>query len=716
MNYGSIPEELKALPQWVGFMLVHNEKKGKPDKIPINPATLWGASSQNSDTWGTFEAAKAVIGRDGRCKRKNESGERVTVTAPVCGVGFVFHRRYAGVDFDHCINPDTGEVDAWAAQWVERFGSYTEISPSGTGLHIICKGMLERAVKRPEAEVYDRGRYFTVTGDVFGPERPVREAQEAIDALCRELQEEEKPKRAPTEGLVALADAQLIEIAGKAKNGAKFTDLFNGRWESRYKSQSEADMALCELLAFYTGRDEAQMDRLFRASGLMREKWDEKHGAHTYGETTLQKAIGRCKDVYQGKMKAAPAGTEDSSAPAIGAHEGERLTIPICEMALSDLQIRLRYNVLLKQAEIDGLPACYSKENAVNILPVYLMDYLKTSDIKGVTQAAVDGCLNCLADRNRYNPVQEMLDSGTWDGRDRLPEIYRILGVTDSKYKSYIRKWLIQCIALVLNDEEHPIGAEGVLVLQGEQGLAKTSFFRILSIFPRWFVEGAVIDLKDKDSLIKALGGFICELGELDSTLKREQSALKAFITNPEDRIRVPYARNPTRAPRRTSFCGTVNPKDYLRDETGSRRFWTVPVTEIDKKALFALKREWIQQLWFQVYAVYQVDHNGFRLSPEEMKTLQEDNQEFSIPMKYETEIRELLDYSLPFSQWEWWRAGEVAKRIGANDALGVGKALAKVLNDLPPSSPTSPKTIRKYQGVWERFIPLKHWGGERWR
>ena len=226
----------------------------------------------------------------------------------------------------------------------------------------------------------------------------------------------------------------------------------------------------------------------------------------------------------------------------------------------------------MKEAEVKGLPDCYSTENATNILPVYLMDYLKTCNFKGISQQIIDGHLNCIADQNRYNPVEELLKNGKWDGIDRIGEVYHILGVTLSKHQDYIRKWLIQCVALALNDDENPIGADGVLVLQGAQGIAKTSFFRILSPFPRWFVEGAVIDLKDKDTLLKALSGWLTELGELDSTLKREQSALKAFITSPDDRIRPPYARNFTRTPRRTSFCGTVNPEDYLRDETGSRR------------------------------------------------------------------------------------------------------------------------------------------------
>lgn len=390
----------------------------------------------------------------------------------------------------------------------------------------------------------------------------------------------------------------------------------------------------------------------------------------------------------------------------------KRISIGIVQKALDTLGISLRYNLLLKEADISGLPECYSAENAVSVLPVYLSDYLKSCGVKGVTVSNIKDCLTCIQDQNRYNPVLEMLESGKWDGQDRIQWLYEILGVSDSKYKVYIRKWLIQCVALALNELDRPIRAEGVLVLQGEQGLAKTSFFRMLSPFPRWFVEGQVIDLSNKDTLIQSLSGWICELGELDSTLKREQSALKAFITSPEDRIRIPYAPAATRAARRTSFCGTVNQKDYLRDETGSRRFWTIPVTHIDKRALFSIPRPWVIQLWFQIYELYKQNPNGFRLSDAEMKELQEDNLEFSVPLPYEIEIREMLDFSLPFDRWEWWKSSEIKTRLGGGDAKAIGKALSNIVStfSILPSFTPSTHFIKTVNGFTKYFLPLKRW------
>lgn len=388
--------------------------------------------------------------------------------------------------------------------------------------------------------------------------------------------------------------------------------------------------------------------------------------------------------------------------------KGDRnVNIDTVSKELLDLGIAVRYNQLLKEIEVTGLPCYYSKENAANILPIFLRDHMKACEYEGATVLNIEGCLNCIADRNRYNPIKEYLLSGDWDGVDRFPEIYRILGVTTYRHQTYIKKWFIQCIALGLNDEdEKPVGAEGVLVLQGEQGLAKTSFFRIMTPFPRWFVEGAIIDMRDKDSQIKALRGWIAELGELDSTIKKEQSSLKAFVTSPEDRIRLPYARSETRSPRRTSFCGTVNPKEYLKDETGSRRFWTVPLQSVDKKALFSMKRDQINQLWFQTYQLYLENPNGFRMTDSEIRELQADNEEFEQPLPYEMEIIEKLDFALPVWKWEWWSAVELCNFLpGATDARKVGRALSKITKNLHHTTPRTSKTVH---GTLKYLIPLQ--------
>ena len=710
MTIETIPQEARERGLWC---LWKYETVGeRRTKVPYSP--LGGkANSANRATFTSFDKAAAAYQKGG-----------------YDGLGMGIFNGFCAVDIDHCIDNDApggSKLSGMAQDLIDTMDSYTEVSPSGTGIRILFKAKgfkFDRAKhyiknSRLGLEVYIEGatnRYVTVTGMTWN-NKPIAERGEQIAAVLDKYmhRQQQKPAEQPISRLNAPAYLQRGLDADK-----RLRALWDGHRDTT--DESGNDLALFNKLAYWCSRDEALMIDAFLRSPYVAQK-DEAHQKKArredYLHSTAQMAIAGCQRTaadddaeYQHK-RAVRAFDSPQKARDTGT-EKKRATIETTKQALHDLGITLRYNQLLKEAEVKGLPECYSFENAANVLPVYLMDYMKACGYTGVSQQTIDGFLNCIADQNRYNPVLELLGSAPWDGVDRLPEVYRILGVGTAKHQTYIRKWLLQCVALALNDEEHPIGAEGVLVLQGPQGLAKTSFFRILSPFPRWFVEGAVLDLKDKDTQLKALSGWLTELGELDSTLKREQSALKAFITSPEDRIRPPYGRTATRTPRRTSFCGTVNPDDYLRDETGSRRFWTVPVTVIDKKALFSLSRDWVNQLWFQAYRMYQENPNGFRLTDAEMKQLQEDNRAFEIPLPCEMEIKELLDFTLPVDQWEWWRAGELARYIDARDAVKVGKALRKIVKSFHPyAAPLYPtENSRLYDGRSEYLIPLKHFRG----
>lgn len=280
MQYANVPEQLKVFPRWVTYKIEH--KDGRKTKIPYNPNTGERAKAGQPQTWGRFEEAVAALN-----------------TGKYDGIGFEFHKDgFVGIDFDNCI--ENGVLNEWVSTWVARFNSYVEYSPSGTGIHIICEGELpDKAIKRPEAEMYDCGRFFTVTGKEYGLTRPLREAQEAINALYEEItpKKQNKPVQTNTTA-VSLEDSKLLEIAEKAKNGSTFTKLYQGDWQELYKSQSEADIALCNMLAFYTGKDHMQMDRLFRSSGLMRDKWDRQQSGTTYGAITIQNSIDCCTEVY----------------------------------------------------------------------------------------------------------------------------------------------------------------------------------------------------------------------------------------------------------------------------------------------------------------------------------------------------------------------------------------------------------------------------------
>lgn len=271
----NIPSELKKLSQWVCWT--------NSDKVPKNPKTGNNAQSNNPDTWASFEDAVAGCEKYG-----------------FDGLGFMFANGYFGVDLDHCLD----NVD-FCDEFVETLQSYAEISRSGSGIHIICRGSLPDGARRKgNVEMYSSGRYFICTGNLYNPNyAQVNECTETIKVLHTKYLPSEAPRmdaqRYTQE--VDLDDQAVIDKARACKSGYLFNMLYSGNWQGAYTSQSEADLALCNQLAFWTRKDEAQMDRLFRTSGLMRDKWDKKRGGQSYGAMTIAKAIANTVDVYEPK-------------------------------------------------------------------------------------------------------------------------------------------------------------------------------------------------------------------------------------------------------------------------------------------------------------------------------------------------------------------------------------------------------------------------------
>jgi len=292
----NVPAELRELRQWVAYKAFPSKTRpGKTDKVPVNPTTGENASSTDPATWGTFEAALSRAKRD-----------------RLAGIGFVFTQDdpYTGIDFDDVIDAD-GNVEQWVLDCLWRCNSYAERSRSRTGVHIIARGNLPPGGrKHGPVEMYDSARFFVFTGDMLPGYNTIRNAQEAIDLIHREQFSTPSPKAElvsqPAQP-VNLDDAELIAKATDAKNGNKFHALWHGN-VTGYGSQSEADLAFCSYLAFWTGGDAGRVDSLFRQSGLYRDKWDRRHYAdgRTYGQATIEKALGTVREVYDGNGRQPP--------------------------------------------------------------------------------------------------------------------------------------------------------------------------------------------------------------------------------------------------------------------------------------------------------------------------------------------------------------------------------------------------------------------------
>lgn len=274
----------------------YEERNGRKTKVPYHPETGMGTKSNDPSSFVSYQTAVQAIGYDG------------------IGIG-IFHGICA-IDLDDCIS-DSGYYSQTAAEIVALMHSYTEFSPSGNGLHILfsAEGFQYDTkhfyIMNHQAgiEVYVAGatsKYITVTGNrcedyEFGDR--TQELQTLLDKFMRRPEVSAENAKNATNSDLSME--QLLQLAKNSKNGTAFTALWKGLSEG-YSSPSEADLALCCHLAFWTGRDASKMDTMFRQSGLMREKWDRKQSGTTYGAITIQKAIDQCREVYAPRKPLSP--------------------------------------------------------------------------------------------------------------------------------------------------------------------------------------------------------------------------------------------------------------------------------------------------------------------------------------------------------------------------------------------------------------------------
>lgn len=329
MNYENIPDELKACRQWI----CHK------DKIPKSPLYNGNAKPTDPATWGSYEQAIRAVSRDG-----------------YSGLGFVFaaDSPYCGIDIDHCIDPDTGEINPNALEIVEIMDSYTEHSPSGTGLHIIYKGAEHPEWKKKvkdalgsgaDLEMYQSGRYFTVTGNKYGTQSIINE-RDSFAGLVQKtyMNADSKDNRSenptqlhssPSTLHTQLSNSEIIALASRSNKG--FPALYSGDTSSYGNDESRADAALCAIIAFYT-KDAAQIDRIFRSGGLMRDKWDRKTGASTYGAITIENALKTVKAQYDPSYYKSNA--QEDFAVIIGQNQNKSFRIEIPKFQYDDFRYK----------------------------------------------------------------------------------------------------------------------------------------------------------------------------------------------------------------------------------------------------------------------------------------------------------------------------------------------------------------------------------------
>lgn len=613
-------KSLMAQANWVVW-----RKDSERGKVPINPYTGGNAMSNNPFTWSDYHTAQATARR-------------------YDGIGLMFYEGIGGIDIDGHKSGD----NALANEILSLFANtYCEISPSGTGYHILFKVDTSRLpievedgkkkidhkyyVKNPnnELECYIGGctnRFFTFTGNMCSRSSEIVDCTDEVLYFFNKYMRKEQ----------TTMSLDVLEKARTATNGDAFVALYDKGDTAKYNNDdSSADLALCNMLAFWLQGDEQAIDTAFRSSALYRPKWERGD----YRHATIAKAVALCNGKFYrpvGRPRKDP--TQQHVQPK---DERERFSIEHLVAELKARNIEVKFNVIANSIEVCGYDDKESAEHILATLPTILYsDLIHT--YKGVTQTIISDYLLVIATRNRFNPVLDVLSQVKWDGKNHLQRVYDALGIADDDLsKTLVHKWFWQGWALLHNDPKDPIGADGVLTLAGRQGIGKTSFFRKMSLSPKFFREGQSIDNYDKDCKRRAVTTWICELGELDCTLKSDMGMLKAFITNAYDEYRLPYGRVDEQNARRTNLGATVNGTQFLIDPTGNRRFWTVPVENIDLDALNAVDA---YQVWAQVWEQdAKKNLQGFRLTKDEQNALADRNSQCEKAINGEEEVRDLF-------------------------------------------------------------------------
>lgn len=647
-------DELKTYPFWCVWKYV--ERDGKQTKPPVNPNTGDFAKVNDPKSFDLFSVAVNALKA-----HKNELN----------GVGIVLDRiekdgtvyRVCGIDIDthRCADNEL------APEVCEMFkDTYIEKSPSKTGLHILflvaenkipadfSKRYFNK-VQAKEIECYTDRRYLTYTGEreAFSAPALADMSDKFFDFLEKYMKKPTEKKQtapavvatpassAPTSEPTALINiSERLEMARQnKKNGYKFIKLYDlGDWNG-YPSASEARMRLCGLLAFWLNKDENLVLEAYKNSALWRAD-----KAHDIG--CVKKAVDSCMSCYT------PSKTYKKTYTGEGEEQREKKE----DLTLDNFRIWINshydvyYDLVSHKSNFKGI----CKGNSMfdeNTAPTYLEAEL-CKEFDKVTIAKVERFLNAIISENCRNPLTEALETSEWDGIDRLQEVYEIFGINhqtaeDELSRTFFRKWFMQAVAMLYNGENgNSYSPEFVLVLQGMQGRGKTRFFEHLVPAEYWG-EGEDVDVRDKDKVMQITSNWICELGEIGSTMKKDVDSVKAFITKGYDEYRAPYGKKSMRYPRHTTFVGTVNNKEYLLDDTGNRRWATVvlpPELRIDYNRVQKLN-SW--QLWCQIYAMMIQGNmpfgSCFRLTEQEREAQEKRNAEHSKPLKGEVEVCDMI-------------------------------------------------------------------------
>lgn len=363
----------------------------------------------------------------------------------------------------------------------------------------------------------------------------------------------------------------------------------------------------------------------------------------------------------------------------------------------SYLSIGFRYNMMEFEPETHDLEG-----DKLNLSSDQLRSELVSYSSRfGLPKASIDDHLIALSENEKYHPIKRWLDLGKWDGTARVSNVISCLNAEHEELaQAVMKKWLVGCVASLY---ESSFKSKLVPVLQGKQSFKKTAFVeRIANIMPRAFLEGAELDPDNKDSVLSCIRSWIVELGELERTNKNSQGSLKAFITKNIDTVRPPYARTDIKKPRQTHFIATVNGENFLKDETGSSRFFVLSMEEaadMDRLneilgwhydgtgSIKQTNPELLKQFWLEVKHMYDSSY-GWMLSDDEITLAQGINEPYNDKGSLYEYIRDKYVEGYHHDVMihpKWFVAGhlvDIDDNLNSQNTSMIGKALGRLADE----------------------------------
>lgn len=710
-GYDQFPAFLAFSPQWLVWRFIQKPGQKKPAKMP------YYATTGNLRGWPHGKPKDGEPTDDQPQVDQGHELDRAHLVPLDKALAFAELHDFDGVGF--AFLPGDGlvgiDLDAACADKhhaiVQACATFAEVSPSGTGVHIIGYGETETFKHNGVGiEVFCGRQFFTMTGATLDGRDEVNTIPvDTIDKLRRTVQaakdadraakEAAAPARAPASSsapvrpasdgasryCLAALESSVQRLRSAAEGGRN--DLLNGEAyglaqlvhtggisEATIRGALADAAASCGLPA---GEAKATIESGIRA-GLAQPRALPEPQRRVAAPPRPAPRPSEVIDPDTGEILPPQSANDNtpqgydlqavdwySPFPDTNGKGKPLATIENIAEACRRLRVVVRYNVIAKEIEILIPGQGFSIDNAANASLAWLTSACERF---GVPTGKLGDFLCYLADRNPYNPVAQWITSTPWDGKPRLQALLDTieaegqaddLRVLDLK-EAMLRRWLTSACAAAFRPKG--VSAHGVLVLQGEQYLGKTAWFKSLVPADLGVIQdGLMLRPDDRDSVKQVVSFWMVELGELDATFRKSDIAqLKSFLTRDRDTLRRAYAKLESNYARRTVFFASVNPRQFLHDPTGNRRYWTISATRVDHQHGLDM-----QQVWAEVYeTLYQAGESWY-LSAEEMALLNEHNKDHEVLDPIRERLQSKLSWNEPRGVWRWVSATDLMAEIG---------------------------------------------------